>query len=780
MMSDFQAKVLQLDRSVRARGDEHASGLLELMVGGSGKAGSGGVLGNALVVPLLDDAILSEQPSAAELTFFRDASLDLNVPLGDLADSVTAVISTVVKLRSGIPDDHEQKLMRSHLNTVGIEMQLLAKHLESLDDQLRLDPDHWLKREAANIADAMRTLEEKVGLFRLYLKDVAGPTGAAHRHKLLFASQYLVETAVQLLRAVDLAALEAVIQMAVRTALVAQRIFSIAFRPRRSTSSADSASDGAAAARERHTPLKSLMPLLTDCLVTLTNAVWKRGLQLPDAYLRQQLDDTCANIGACARVFIDVCAERRKMVMRNAKRPSSSSSDRLRERVTVAAAAAAAAAASRDGGEDSVSRRSSRKSDRGGGGGGGDDDDNDDDADPDPDDKAAAKSDLTKRANEALDLLQLQLAHMCALLTASGDSPAPGASLAAEVDRARKQLFRVVDTHLHTENTLRPDGGRSGPSKAELSGNAVLRLAMLLKRLVVDFESLKLVPGSLVTSAAALAGEAADERPVTRVASMQSLSKLVRELTQMASSLLEHMPPSPALQQVHVYVVVARRYLMRLQLACMAQVAGSPIQVHVPLPLLLRGMTATLSLLVRGLDEIGVLRAEREAWRNSRSYKSLARHRRRTRASSQTSAESPAAPPQTSSALGMSPPPQPSQQPSQQPQQAAGAQQPQSTASSLSNSATNVRRESPSAEHETSRSGSLRDTSSQRSGSLRQRESPTSSRPNSRPGSLRNELADRRSVELAVDAVAVAPARSSSGGKRKSIPAGAKLHEIED
>jgi hypothetical protein len=64
------------------------------------------------------------------------AALDFNVPLSDLADSITAVISTVVKLRSGIPDDHELKLMRSHLNTVTIEMQLLAKHLEFLEDSV--------------------------------------------------------------------------------------------------------------------------------------------------------------------------------------------------------------------------------------------------------------------------------------------------------------------------------------------------------------------------------------------------------------------------------------------------------------------------------------------------------------------------------------------------------------------------------------------------------------------------------------------------------------------
>jgi hypothetical protein len=62
--------------------------------------------------------------------------LDFNVPLSDLADSIAAVISTVVKLRSGIPDEHELKLMRSHLNTVTIEMQLLSKHLEFLDDSV--------------------------------------------------------------------------------------------------------------------------------------------------------------------------------------------------------------------------------------------------------------------------------------------------------------------------------------------------------------------------------------------------------------------------------------------------------------------------------------------------------------------------------------------------------------------------------------------------------------------------------------------------------------------
>lgn len=71
------------------------------------------------------------------------------MPLSDLADSITAVISTVVKLRSGIPDDHELKLMRSHLNTVTIEMQLLAKHLEFLEDSVsqlgdddRASPSH--------------------------------------------------------------------------------------------------------------------------------------------------------------------------------------------------------------------------------------------------------------------------------------------------------------------------------------------------------------------------------------------------------------------------------------------------------------------------------------------------------------------------------------------------------------------------------------------------------------------------------------------------------------
>jgi hypothetical protein len=51
-------------------------------------------------------------------------------------------------------------------------------------------------------------------------------------------------------------------------------------------------------------------------------------------------------------------------------------------------------------------------------------------------------------------------------------------------------------------------------------------------------------------------------------------------------------------------VVVLRRYLLRLQLACMAQVAGSPMQVHVPLPLLLRGLTTSIALLMRALDEV--------------------------------------------------------------------------------------------------------------------------------------------------------------------------------
>jgi hypothetical protein len=51
--------------------------------------------------------------------------------------------------------------------------------------------------------DALRQLDEKSNLFRLYLKDVVGPKGNLHRHKLLFASQYLIEAAVNLLGALD-------------------------------------------------------------------------------------------------------------------------------------------------------------------------------------------------------------------------------------------------------------------------------------------------------------------------------------------------------------------------------------------------------------------------------------------------------------------------------------------------------------------------------------------------------------------------------------------------
>lgn len=120
------------------------------------------------------------------------------------------------------------------------------------------------------------------------------------------------------------------------------------------------------------------------------------------------------------------------------------------------------------------------------------------------------------------------------------------------------------------------------------------------------------------------------------------MSKLVREMAQTASILLRNSPPSPLAQQANVYVVVTRRYLLRMQLAGMAQVAGSPIQVHVPLPLLLRGLTVTLALLVKALDELGVLRAEREAWRASRTIRRSSsgggqssgskRHRRRVSA----------------------------------------------------------------------------------------------------------------------------------------------------
>jgi hypothetical protein len=233
------------------------------------------------------------------------------------------------------------------------------------------------------------------------------------------------------------------------------------------------------------------------------------------------------------------------------------------------------------------------------------------------------------------------------------------------------------------------------------------------------------------------------------------------------------MPPSPALQQVRVFIVVSRRFLLRLQLACSAQVAGSPIQVHVPLPLLLRGMTATLSLLIRGLDDIGALRAEREALRIARSKATL-RHRRRSRVSSDIDGapQLSSSPPPTSSST----PPQPQAQSQPQPQQQQQQQQtqtqqhaPGSGPPSLSGSLRHT--DSPS-ENESS------PASSQRSSSLRNRESPNSSRPNSRPGSLRSDAGDRQSVELSSSQLvpSVSPTRPS--GKRKSMPAGGRLVDL--
>lgn len=51
-----------------------------------------------------------------------------------------------------------------------------------------------------------------------------------------------------------------------------------------------------------------------------------------------------------------------------------------------------------------------------------------------------------------------------------------------------------------------------------------------------------------------------------------------------------------SIAQAEVFVVVVRRYLLRLQFACMAQVAGSPMQVNLPLPQLVRGLTTALAL----------------------------------------------------------------------------------------------------------------------------------------------------------------------------------------
>ena len=57
------------------------------------------------------------------------------------------------------------------------------------------------------------------------------------------------------------------------------------------------------AAREgKPLPLKMLLPLFTDLLITLTNAVWKRSLQFPEVTLRIQLDrvsHSCFSFANC-------------------------------------------------------------------------------------------------------------------------------------------------------------------------------------------------------------------------------------------------------------------------------------------------------------------------------------------------------------------------------------------------------------------------------------------------------------------------------------------------
>lgn len=197
----------------------------------------------------------------------------------------------------------------------------------------------------------------------------------------------------------------------------------------------------------------------------------------------------------------------------------------------------------------------------------------------------------------AFDLLVESASRLATLLAVTDDVPAPGPGLASEVDRARKYLFRTVDAHL-----VPPDTNADRHAK---------RLAILLKRLVVDFESLKIdVGGEGATpgdSVALTSAAAETNRLATRVVSIRSLSKVVREMTQRVSSLLRTAPHAPLVTQARVFLALVRRYLLRVQLACVAQVAGSPIQVHLPLPLMLRGLVGTIALLMRALDDVGVL-----------------------------------------------------------------------------------------------------------------------------------------------------------------------------
>ena len=134
--------------------------------------------------------------------------------------------------------------------------------------------DNWIQRESANIADALKALEEKASLFRLYLSE------NVLKHKLLFASQYLVETSVQLLRTIDKAANESIVRQTTRLAFVARKLLAVA----RGESSSARGARGAVSPGV-------LQALLSHSLVTLSNATWKRGIQQPNANLRRQLDD---------------------------------------------------------------------------------------------------------------------------------------------------------------------------------------------------------------------------------------------------------------------------------------------------------------------------------------------------------------------------------------------------------------------------------------------------------------------------------------------------------
>lgn len=157
----------------------------------------------------------------------------------ELSESVMFVIATAVKVRSGAPDSEELRLIRSHLNTISLETQLLTRNIEMNDvaaHELALHgADNWIRREATNIVDALRALDEKASLFRLYLNDVSGPQGSSHKHKLLFASQYLIESSIQLLRTIDKAVNEVVVQHAHRVAFLADKLFTSTFRVAPST-----------------------------------------------------------------------------------------------------------------------------------------------------------------------------------------------------------------------------------------------------------------------------------------------------------------------------------------------------------------------------------------------------------------------------------------------------------------------------------------------------------------------------------------------------------------